>query len=95
MDKKTKTSEEILVEAIIESKPSAATLKVVATTKRLYDNLHGGKTKKCVTLSVKLFAAKYLPELTPIQVFDLDGFVHNMIETTLSYFIEDGLIKEE
>lgn len=95
MEKGTKTFEKALEELRVEREPSEVEPEFVAKTESLYNNLHSGAIRECVTYSVKLFAHSCLPELTPAQALELHVFVHTMIETTLSYLIEDGLIKEE
>ena len=60
-----------------------------------YENLRGGDIKGHVTQTVALYTRSVLPKLSVTQVVELSQFMHTIIETVLTYLVEDGLIKEE
>ena len=60
-----------------------------------YENLRGGDIERHVTQTVALYTRSVLPELSVAQVAELAGLMHTIIETVLTYLVEDGLIKEE
>lgn len=62
---------------------------------KYYRSLRGGDVAKHVTQTVALYTKAVLPKLSLIQALELAGTVHTIIETVLTYLVEDGLIKEE
>ena len=60
-----------------------------------YENLRGGNVKRHTTATIALYTRSVLPELSIMQAMELAAFMHNIIETVLTYLVEDGLIKEE
>ena len=63
--------------------------------RRFYANLRGGNIKKHTTTTLGLYIQQVLPELSCQQVSELIATVHVIIETILTYLVEDGLIKED
>ena len=78
-----------------EGGPTEEDVKVVNTTEKFYINLRNGIVYKCVTKAMKLYTQNVLPELSTQQVIELTHNVHSLIQTVLTFLVEDGLIKEE
>lgn len=85
----------ILEKRLAGHEPTQEQIMVTDTAQKFYINLCEGKVHKCVTHTMSLYIRNILPELSEERAKDLTLCVHTMIETVLTYLVEDGLIKEE
>lgn len=70
-------------------------VKVTDASEKYYTNLRGGDIHKCVTKVMAIYTRTVLPELSVQQAMELSHTVHSLIQTVLTFLVEDGLIKEE
>ena len=75
--------------------PTEETKQVTDVAEKFYRNLRNGKIVKHLTTTLVLYTQQVLPELSMQQVMELTATVHSIMETVLTYLVEDGLIKEE
>ena len=68
--------------------------RVTNIAETYYANLCGGAVARHVTTTVSLYVREVLPELSLQQAIELTAVVHNIIQTVLTYLVEDGTIKE-
>lgn len=86
---------DILEKRLAGLEPTQEQIAVTDAARKFYINLNEGKVHKCVSHTMLLYIHNILPELSEEQAKDLTICVHTLVETVLTYLVEDGLIKEE
>ena len=69
-------------------------VRLTNTAKKFYVNLRAGDIHKCVTKAMAVYIRTVLPELSMQQAMELTHTVHTLVQTVLTFLVEDGLIKE-
>lgn len=75
--------------------PTEEQVRVTDIAKNYYVSIKGGEVVKHVTTTMLMYLHSVLPDLSAAEVKELIYTVHTIIETVLTYLVEDGLIKEE
>ena len=75
--------------------PTEEQVRVADIAQNYYRDMKGGKIVKHVTLTMLMYIHSALPDLSATEVKELVYTVHTLIETVLTYLVEDGTIKEE
>ncbi len=83
------------IKARVTYMPTEEDIRVGNIAEAFYENLRSGVIKKHVVQTIALYTRSVLPELSAAQTAELAEFMHTIIETVLTYLVEDGLIKEE
>ena len=78
-----------------EGEATEEDVRVCNIVEKLYTNLNGGDVYKCVTEAMVLYIRNVLPELSEQQGIELTHNVHSLIQTVLTFLVEDGRLKEE
>lgn len=95
MSERRNTFIDAIKDVVGEHKPSEEQIRVTDVAEKFYMNLRGGKVSMMVTKTMVMYIHSVLPELSIGQASELNCTVHTLIETVLSYLVEDGLIKGE